>query len=61
MRLEQQCANLARRFNALKLQGLRHHFDFVFCAQVCHDPASNVHAFANVKRQRASTFEDVDP
>jgi len=28
---------------------------------VCHDPASNVHAFANVKRQRASTFEDVDP
>jgi len=39
---------------------LRHHFDFVLCSQVCHNPASNVHAFANVKRQRASTFEDVD-
>ena len=60
MRLKQQGANFTCRFNALDVHGLRHHFNFILSTHVGHDSAANVHTFSNVKRQRASTFEDVD-
>ena len=57
---EQQGTDLTCRLDEAHSPGLGDHLGLIRCSHMGQHPTADIHALADIKRQRALTFEDVD-